>query len=464
MDTRKQSITNRLTKQIVLMTLLVMLIINLLFVFIMGNALVDKTKEDFIKHGQLVAQTLESALSEPNTRLGHGNRMNIERRYNNLLKGLSSSSLYLYDSNFTLLSSNPPLNDPENLFSHSDYQRINLSLLSYQEQQLQTINIDGNSLYLVIESSPRTLHNLIGDASIILLLSTLFALGIAFVYTRHISQRITAPIKELTLLTQEYAGGDYSHRIKHHQDDEIGLLSQSINQFANELQLAQKQKEKELEVQREFIATISHELKTPISVIQLSIEQLAKQSNHALIQNLQSESNHLNTLINDLLVLTKLQQPEFRLDVSEVSIHDILTDVVRSFRLKAQERNISIQLMVHSDLTILGDYDRLRQMFSNVLDNALKHSYENSQILIKQPQENSIVIEDFGHGIHPDNLTQIFKRYFRESSDISGSGLGLAITKEIADRHLIELSVESQMNKGTSFTFNFTKKETLSSF
>jgi len=165
----------------------------------------------------------------------------------------------------------------------------------------------------------------------------------------------------------------------------------------------------------------------------------------------------LERLVNDLLELSRLQNADFKIEMNEINLCDVLKDAVRSAVNIANYKNIDIEFSQDRDVFLInGDYGRLRQMFLIVVDNSVKFSNENSKIYISL-NKNSVTIKDEGIGISREDLPFIFDRYYRVKSvgNKFGTGLGLTIANQIALRHNISITVESQLNVGTSFKFDF---------
>lgn len=215
-------------------------------------------------------------------------------------------------------------------------------------------------------------------------------------------------------------------------------------------------------IRRDFVANISHELNTPITVIRGSLEAL----NDKVIsdpdqieeyhQQMLKESISLQRLVGDLLDLSKLQNADFIIEKSQVNIYELIDDVVRSANQLAKEKQIKIEIQKEADFIFNGDYGRLRQMLLITLNNAIKFS-ENNDVVIVTITKNQIEIKDNGIGISKEELPFIFDRFKKAQTNAneSGSGLGLAIAKQIADRHNIEINVQSIESKGTTFVFKF---------
>ena len=302
-----------------------------------------------------------------------------------------------------------------------------------------------------------------------LIFSILVALILASISAVWLSISFTKPLNKIRDTTTELAKGNYEVTTQVNQSDEIGELAKSIDKLALQLDKSSKESERFEKMRQNFIANISHELRTPITVIRGSIEAICdgiiKDSEQLKDYNEQilSDSIHLQRLVNDLIDLTKLQNTDFSIDKSTINLFEIINDAVRSMKnistKKGVKINFSLENAIEEDRYLfVGDYQRIRQMIIIVLDNAIKFSNENQEVDILLKKENNkyeLKICDSGRGIDSKNIGKIFNRYHKSNTEENknGMGLGLAIAKEIAIRHNIEIMVESEPYIKTIFTF-----------
>lgn len=293
--------------------------------------------------------------------------------------------------------------------------------------------------------------------------SMLVALILSVIMSGFLALLFTRPLNKIKSSTLLLAAGNYTTKTDVQQNDEIGELAVAIDSLREKLLSAKLESDKLDKLRRDFVANISHELKTPVTVIRGSLEALCDKviSDPVQVENyhrqMLNESIHLQRLINDLLDLSKLQNADFKIDRQELNLCDILDDVIRSAGHLALAKNINIQRDFDvQTLTVVGDYGRLRQMFLIVLDNAVKFSPMGSEIRVSL-DNRTVSMSDQGIGIQKADLPHIFDRFYKviPEDDKNGSGLGLAIAKQIADRHHINILVTSELNKGTKFQFHF---------
>ena len=302
-----------------------------------------------------------------------------------------------------------------------------------------------------------------------LIFSILVALILASISAVWLSISFTKPLNKIRDTTTELAKGNYEVTTQIKQSDEIGELAKSIDKLALQLDKSSKESERFEKMRQNFIANISHELRTPITVIRGSIEAICdgiisdpkqlKDYNEQIL----SDSIHLQRLVNDLIDLTKLQNTDFSIDKSTINLFEIINDAVRSMKQISTKKGVKINFSAENAIEedrylFVGDYQRIRQMIIIVLDNAIKFSNENQKVDILLKKDNKkyeLKICDSGRGIDPENIGEIFNRYHKSNTEENknGMGLGLAIAKEIALRHNIEIFVESEPNIKTIFTF-----------
>lgn len=221
------------------------------------------------------------------------------------------------------------------------------------------------------------------------------------------------------------------------------------------------------QMRKDFVANVSHELRTPLTTIKSYIEALEDgairdekiASNFINVAN--QETDRMVRLVNDLLMLSRIEGEELHPIRSQVSIHGLIEDVVDRFSLKVREKQITLKLYCADELEpIYVDADKIDQVLNNLIYNAIKYTDIDGEIVISCYQETGrqyVVIEDNGVGIPEEDLPRLFERFYRvdkaRSRELGGTGLGLAITREIIKAHHGNITVESELGQGTKFTF-----------
>lgn len=298
----------------------------------------------------------------------------------------------------------------------------------------------------------------------ILLNSLMVSFPIAVLLALLFSRQFTQPIYALQKVAVALAGGAYETRTAIRREDEIGTLAKSMDILAERLEEARARDEQLHAQQQIFFSNISHELKTPVTVIRGSLEALhdgvirGEENIRAYCRQMIAESRWLQRLIMDLLELSRLQSPDYSLNITPIDLTELLGDVAMSASTLCERKGIAFcceEPKTH--FTLEGDYSRLRQMLLAILDNAVKFTPPGRAIRMELSAEKpEITIADQGAGIPPDEIAHIFDR-FRHTHDASreSTGLGLAIVQEVARRHGIVISVQSTEGAGTTFIFSF---------
>ncbi len=308
-----------------------------------------------------------------------------------------------------------------------------------------------------------------------LILTLVFSVLIFYLMTRRL-QTLSLAVKEFHLTNFEDFASIISEENTHNAapQDEIDQLSYCV------LAMAQRMKEQLEHIEsidaqrREFIANVSHDLKTPLATIQGYVETiLIKEENQPLEQEERrkylttalKQSNTLAGLIDQLFELAKLESGSMVPTLEGFSLKELIHDSLQDATWSAKERNIHFQVEADDlDYRVNADIALIQRVVQNLLDNAIKYSPEDSLIRIQMVEEESVIqlhIADQGKGILAEDIPYIFERYYRcqqqRHSSKLGSGLGLAIVKKICDLHKSTISVSSQLNKGSEFKFELAK-------
>ncbi|MBT2692858.1 two-component system histidine kinase PnpS [Bacillus sp. ISL-55] len=226
------------------------------------------------------------------------------------------------------------------------------------------------------------------------------------------------------------------------------------------------------QMRKDFVANVSHELKTPITSIKGFSETLLDGAMHdsatleAFLEIILKESDRLQVLIQELLDLSKIEQHGFRLTIGKVDLVKEANEVIEILKRKAAQKDIMLKLIQPGEETIIeGDPDRLKQVLINLVSNAITYTPNGGSVeisLTDQEESVSVVVKDSGIGIEKSEITRIFERFYRvdraRSRNSGGTGLGLAIVKHIVEAHKGHIEVDSQIGKGTTFTIKLFKK------
>ena len=271
------------------------------------------------------------------------------------------------------------------------------------------------------------------------------------------ARRIVEPVQALAQAAHRIAAGDLSQRIPVTDDDELGEMAAAFNTMAEKL-------ERQQELRHRVMADIAHELRTPLSVLQIELESIEDgltEPTPEVIQGLQTSVAHLRRLVEDLRVLSLAEAGELPLEREEVDLVALVREVAQSVQSGARSQGVAMNAVLpDAPLTVNGDRQRLAQVLLNLLSNALRHTPAGGQITVsvtRTGDEGRVSVRDTGEGIPAAALPHIFERFYRadraRSRDTGGSGLGLSIARSLIEAHGGRIWAVSEEGKGSEFTF-----------
>lgn len=465
--------------------LLFSIIIGSVFMMLFKAHTIDLQKSEMESRAVTMADTVSGLIGE--THFNSGSRTGMMgggqggyMAYLRFLDDIAGADVWIVDENLQLIAIGPMSNQsfnyadlPKNaddvvnevFLGKTTFSEGFSDLLKSPSLTVGTpIQKDGKVVgALMLHSPVKGVEDAVGQGFRILVVSVLISLVLSIVLSVILALSFTKPLKRMKNSAVQLAGGNYSVKTGVDSMDEIGELASAIDILSDRLDQASRESEKLTQLRRDFTANISHELRTPVTVIRGSLEALFDEVVTAPDQikdyylQMLNESVFLQRLVDDLLDLSRLQNLDFKIEMQDLSLCDILNDVVRSARNAAIGKHISIQYEQSDPLCeIVGDYGRIRQMIMIIIDNAVKFSPEHSVVTVSL-KDRVVSIHDQGIGISQDDLPHIFERFYKSKSEQNknGTGLGLAIAKQIADRHNIQISVTSSSTEGTEFRLHF---------
>ena len=285
-------------------------------------------------------------------------------------------------------------------------------------------------------------------ASFILVVALMAISGMYFVSS------IVNPVSDICSTTAEIAKGDFSARIDYdYYHDEIGELCMSINNMAQQLSEIDKMK-------NDFISTVSHEIRTPMTAIKGWGETLKNVGDNPEIMQkglniIVDETDRLSSMVEELLDFSRMQNGKIRIFNEEIDLLYIIEHVYNTYKQKAVNENIELTLDLNSntDISIIGDKDRIRQVVINILDNAIKYTSPGGSIsvsVVRIQKYVKIIISDNGIGIPQKDLPHIKEKFYKADNNVRGTGIGLAVADEIIKMHSGEINISSEVSKGTT--------------
>jgi signal transduction histidine kinase len=284
------------------------------------------------------------------------------------------------------------------------------------------------------------------------LLVALVAVAAAFL----LSRQLVRPLRQLAAAAEAMAEGDLAQRVQIRTRDEVGELGRAFNGMANDLQTAEAQRQ-------QMTADIAHELRNPLSIIRGSLEAMLDGIYDADAEHLgpiYEETLLLQRLVEDLRLLSLADAGQLQLVKTEVNVCDLLTGVADSARAVADDKGVALHVDVPAEpIVLLADADRMRQVVSNLVSNALRYTPAGGAAILRVRQTGdriAISVSDSGQGISGGDLAHVFDRFYRADAARArasgGSGLGLAIARALIEAHGGTIQVESELGLGTTFT------------
>ena len=297
----------------------------------------------------------------------------------------------------------------------------------------------------------------------VVLFGAIAAVIIALIAAYFVSRSITLPIRQMRETAQQIAKGDFGRRVRIKSKDELGELAESLNTMADELQQKMENLGRLDRVRTDFVANVSHELKTPLTLIKGYIETLEdramddKEAATKFISIIKEHADRLGHIVDDLLSLSELELSDDSVHKTEFDLKELIDEVSLGFghALSEKKRELTVN-SEGSDFRIKADRDKIEQVFVNLIDNAIKYTKESGRIelsLIKHDREVIVNVRDDGIGIPKEHRERVFERFYRvdraRSREFGGTGLGLSIVKHIVLAHDGKITIESEPYKGT---------------
>ena len=304
-------------------------------------------------------------------------------------------------------------------------------------------------------TSTRVMDLQIAVVALFSLFALLVIMLIVLVSSNYYIHSILVPLAEIVEKAKKISGGSYGIQLEKHYDDEIGELTDTINEMS--LRLNENEK-----LQTEFISSLSHELRTPLTAITgwsetiLSGDELDANTRRG-VKIIQRESDRLTGMVMDLLDFTKIQDGRMTLNMEFADLRSEFEDTVFMYGSRlAQDEIELVYLENDQDIPEIScDPKRLRQVFLNILDNAAKHGGDGKRIEAEITYADGYIqvgIRDFGPGIPEDELSLVKKKFYKGSSKARGSGIGLAVCDEIVEMHGGTLTLNNAPGGGTAVT------------
>ncbi|MBQ3602924.1 MAG: HAMP domain-containing histidine kinase [Clostridia bacterium] len=325
----------------------------------------------------------------------------------------------------------------------------------------EPVTVMGRTVAVVFAIAPvsNSIVSFIEPIVQLMFVSMLVALAFAVVAIYFLAHSLTRPLKKMARATRSYAAGDFSPRINIHRNDEIGELAQAFNTMANSLEQLESSR-------RNFVANVSHELKTPMTTIGGFIDgmldgTITPEQQERYLKIVSGEVKRLSRMVVSMLNLSKIEAGQLDLNIKNVDLSGLVLTSFLNFERKISEAKIEVRGLEYLDAhTVRADEDMLGQVVYNIIDNAVKFTPEHGYISVSIKEADGMVqtrISNSGSGVAQEELDKIFERFYKvdksRSTDTKSTGLGLHIVRSILELHGGKIHAVSEEGRYTEFIF-----------
>jgi len=348
------------------------------------------------------------------------------------------------------------LSDHHSISVKIENDRTRYDTLSYA---CELASVNGESVRMFIFSPLYPVESTITILKHQLLSVTAVSLLLSFIIGLYLASRVSKPLRSITNSATQLAKGKFGIVFEGDPYSKIHNLADSLTYTSIELEKADNQ-------QKDMMANVSHDLKTPLKMVKSYAEMIRDLSGdnpekrNAHLQVIIDEADRLNRLVEDMLLLSRMQTGSIVLDKKDFSMEESAKAILSSFDIFTEQEGYTILLDCPNDIIVNGDERKIKQVLSNLLTNAIKYCGNDRTVIVSIKQNNGKMrceVVDHGMGIAPNELELIWDRYYKASTNhvrnTTGTGLGLSIVKEILLLHNAAYGVESHLGKGSCFWF-----------
>ena len=454
---KKNSLNIKIWKYLSIFSIIILLFL-LIFQILFLNKFYEIQKTKDIKE---VAEKLKSSKTEKDL----SKVINQNAYDKNICVEITDKEETLYSSKY--LSHGCLMGNEENInyksdFIYNNYQKMTYKIINPNNKNKTIVygmKLDDN-LYAFVNTSIQPLDHTINILKKQLIYVTIIVLALSFIIAYFISKKISKPIVNITSGANRLAKKDFNVVFSNDQDiKEIDDLADSLNYARDEL-------EKTDELRRDLMANVSHDLKTPLTMIKAYAEMardLNKENVEKRTQNMNviiEEVDRLTYLVNDILDLSKIQSDIEDLNYTEFDINELIINILKRYEILKETENYHFIYNNKEQFVVTADKKKIEQVIYNLLNNAINYTGDDKKVIIKLEKITDAIrieISDTGKGIKKEDIPYIWDRYYKNKKkhkrNLVGTGLGLSIVKEILEKHKYKYGVTSTENKGTTFYF-----------
>ncbi len=456
-----KSINFSLWLNFTLFAIIIVFIMAIISILIVTSVYNDQSRDKL----QSVGSTVTAYLQSPNER-----SLDLflrETEYNN------GVSIFIIRSNGTLIFptyAEMEVGDVEELLTEAkdktEDKEIGTAVIYSTDRDsmsyVECIIYNGGYSYLVINYSLDIANTTTRALATYILIICLVAILVAFIVSYFISAKLSGPINSITTTANELAKGNYDVKFASAEYSEVAQLSDTLNYVTGEIK-------KSDEFQKQLLANVSHDLKTPLTMIkayasmvqEISGDDPEKRNKH--LQVIIDEADRLTGLVNDVLNVSKVSADN-RLNKKVFNLTDYVYGVVDKFSYLQETQDYKIMVDIDPNLYTCADEEKIGQVLYNLVSNAVNYTGEDKTIYVSLKDDTAagrikFSVRDTGKGIAKEDMDSIWNRFYRVKENharpVKGTGLGLSIVKIILENHCFDFGVESEVNKGSTFWVDF---------
>ena len=350
-------------------------------------------------------------------------------------------------------------------FEGNNIQFVNGNVYTYAETTpfASAMQPVGQPNYLVVRYSLDLANNTMSAVQRYMIIVSIFVVLIAFLISYSLAQKISDPLKSLTATANKMAKGDYNVKFASAEYQEIAQLSDTLNYACAEIKKTDG-------FQKELLANVSHDLKTPLTMIkayasmikEISGDNPEKRNQH--LQVIIDEADRLAGLVNDVLNMSKISSDINQINKKVFNLTDFLYGIMQKFEYLRDMQGYDFIVDIDPDLYTCADEGKIGQVLYNLISNAVNYTGEDKKVYvslkyIKEQNRIRFTVRDTGKGISKEDLPSIWNRYYRvketHARPVKGTGLGLPIVKTILEKHAFDFGADSEIGKGSQFWVDF---------
>ena len=451
MKSNKNSLKKHIWFYLIVFTLIIVLFLWL-FQVIFINKYYELSKTEQIK------QTTIEIIRNYDEDIAYLDRISYE---NNVCIEIVKNRMTIYSSNSSnrgcLISNYQYKND----FYESDSNEKTYKLVNplFNTKTLIYARKYNDDITIFVNASLEPLDNTISILSNQLIIVTIIVSLLAFIIGYFISKRISKPIEDINKKALKLANGNYNFKF----DNNSKIFE--IDELDNTLNYAKGELEHTDELRRDLLANVSHDLKTPLTMIKGYAEMIRdlnynnEEKRNENLKVIIEETERLNILVEDILTLSKIQANKDTINKEEFDLVSLINNIIKRYSIYKETEGYIFEVNTPEEVIINADKKKIEQVIYNLINNAINYTGENNKIIINIIKDKKIRVEikDTGKGIKEKDLPHIWEKYYhskkKHKRNVIGTGIGLSIVKTILESHKFKYGVESKMNGGTTFYF-----------